>query len=487
MYCKIKLIVKVNRRKQLRHTDKNFAMVSSMKAHILVIDDDAVACEFLQEALSREGYEVVAYTSALEALKQDLSRYDLLMSDIRMPGMDGLQFLGEVQKKWPELPVILMTAYGSLETTMEAISLGAWDYISKPFSPDDCRAIVKKVLEVRELRERRMNLKPEAEGGAKFIGSSATMVDFYKQIARVADAAASVLIEGESGTGKELTARSLHNMSLRRDKPFVVVHCGAIPDNLLESELFGYEKGSFTGADHQHMGLLESAEGGTIFLDEITEMSTALQGKFLRFMQNGEVRRIGGHEVRHVAVRIVAAANKNIDEEVAKARFRLDLLYRFIVRLRIPSLREHKEDVPLLIESMLKKFGYPSVRISVEAMELLMSYAWPGNVRELENVLQQTLLLSPFVVVLPENLPDRFHKQSPGEENEANADLPDLTPLERAERDKILQTLKAASWNQSKTAQLLGIDRKTLRLKIRRYNLLDDKITPAAVTSPDKN
>jgi len=216
-------------------------------------------------------------------------------------------------------------------------------------------------------------------------------------------------------------------------------------------------------------------------------MSTALQGKFLRFMQNGEVRRIGGHEVRHVAVRIVAAANKNIDEEVAKARFRLDLLYRFIVRLRIPSLREHKEDVPLLIESMLKKFGYPGVRISVEAMELLMSYAWPGNVRELENVLQQTLLLSPFVVVLPENLPDRFHKQSPGEENEANADLPDLTPLERAERDKILQTLKAASWNQSKTAQLLGIDRKTLRLKIRRYNLLDDKITPAAVTSPDKN
>ena len=458
-----------------------------MKAHILVIDDDAVACEFLQEALSREGYEVIAFTSALEALKQDLSRYDLLMSDIRMPGMDGLQFLGEVQKKWPELPVILMTAYGSLETTMEAISLGAWDYISKPFSPTDCRAIVKKVLEVRELRERRMNLKPEAEGGAKFIGSSATMVDFYKQIARVADAAASVLIEGESGTGKELTARSLHNMSLRRDKPFVVVHCGAIPDNLLESELFGYEKGSFTGADHQHMGLLESAGGGTIFLDEITEMSTALQGKFLRFMQNGEVRRIGGHEVRHVAVRVVAAANKNIDEEVSQGRFRLDLLYRFIVRLRIPSLREHKEDVPLLIESMLKKFGYPGVRISVEAMELLMSYAWPGNVRELENVLQQTLLLSPFVVVLPENLPDRFRKQTAGEEIEADTDLPDLTPLERAERDKIRQTLKAASWNQSKTAQLLGIDRKTLRLKIRRYGLLDDKITPGAAATSDEN
>ena len=445
-----------------------------MKAHILVIDDDAVACEFLQEALSLEGYEVKAYTSAKEALKQDLSRYDLLMSDIRMPEMDGLQFLDQVRKKWPNLPVILMTAYGSLETTMEAISLGAWDYISKPFSPEDCRAIVKKVLEVRELRERRMKLQPETTEDPKLIGSSAMMVEFYKQIARIADASASVLIEGESGTGKELTARSLHNMSSRRDKPFVVVHCGAIPDNLLESELFGYEKGSFTGADHQHAGLLESAEGGTVFLDEITEMSTSLQGKFLRFMQNGEVRRIGSHDVRNVTVRVVAAANKNIDEEVSLGRFRLDLLYRFIVRLRVPPLREHKDDIPLLIESLLKKFGYPNVRISLEAMELLMAYSWPGNVREMENVLQQTLLLSPFAVVLPENLPEHFQQQK---ENKEDAALSNLSPLEAAERDKILQTLKETSWNQTKTAQLLDIDRKTLRLKIRRYGLLDEKLS----------
>jgi DNA-binding NtrC family response regulator len=451
-----------------------------MKARILVIDDDAVAGEFLQEALSLDGYEVKAYTSATEALKQDLSRYDLLMSDIRMPEMDGLQFLGQVHKKWPNLPVILMTAYGSLETTMEAISLGAWDYISKPFSPEDCRAIVKKVLEVRELRERRLNLLPEATEEPKLIGSSATMVEFYKQIARVADAQASVLIEGESGTGKELTARSLHNMSSRRYKPFVVVHCGAIPDNLLESELFGYEKGSFTGADHQHLGLLESAEGGTIFLDEITEMSTALQGKFLRFMQNGEIRRIGGHEVRNVTVRVVAAANKNIDEEVSLGRFRLDLLYRFIVRLRIPSLREHKEDIPMLIESLLKKLGYPNVRISLEAMELLMAYNWPGNVREMENALQQTVLLSPFAVILPENLPEHFQQQK---EIKGKVALPKMSPLETAERDKILQTLKATSWNQSKTAQLLDIDRKTLRLKIRRYGLLEEKLSTGRISS----
>lgn len=444
-----------------------------MKKHILIIDDDAVACEFLQEVLRLDGYDVTTYTSAQEALEQDLSSYDLLMSDIRMPKMDGLQFLGEVKNQWPDLPVILMTAYGSLETTMEAISMGAWDYISKPFSPEDCRAIVKKVLEVRELRERRSKLDlPEEGKGPTLIGSSAAMVEFYKQIARVADAPASVLIEGESGTGKELTARSLHNMSSRRDKPFVVVHCGAIPDNLLESELFGYEKGSFTGASHQYVGLLESAEGGTVFLDEITEMSTALQGKFLRFMQNGEIRKIGSHEVHNVAVRVVAAANKNIDNEVTADRFRLDLLYRFIVRLHVPSLREHKEDIPMLIESLLKKFGYPNVRISVEAMELLMSYDWPGNVREMENVLQQTLLLSPYAVILPENLPTRFQRQ----EELAKSDVSsDLSPLEIAEREKILQTLQSTFWNQSKAAQILDIDRKTLRLKIRRYGLINEK------------
>ena len=443
-----------------------------MKAHILVLDDDVVACEFLREALERDGYGVDVYTAATDALEQDLGQYDLLISDIRMPEMDGLQFLNEVRNRWPDLPVILMTAYGSLETTMDALRQGAWDYISKPFSPDECRRLVKKVLEFRQLRQRRSGAPPAAIEEGRLLGSSPAMVEFYKQIARISDSPASVLIEGESGTGKELTARSLQYMSLRRQKPFVVVHCGAIPDNLLESELFGYERGAFTGADHQHSGLIESAKEGTIFLDEITEMSTALQSKFLRFMQNGEVRRIGGHEVRHVATRVVAAANKNIDEEVGAGRFRLDLLYRFIVRLRIPPLRERRGDIPLLIDAMLKKLGYSGVRVSAEAMELIMAYDWPGNVRELENVLQQTMLLSPFVVIVPENLPARFRCKT---ENEKSNGGQEMTPLEEAQKEQILQALRKTSWNQSRAATALGIDRKTLRMKIRRYGLREEK------------
>ena len=433
--------------------------------HILVIDDDAVACEFLQEALSREGYKVDMYTSGKEALKKELSQYDLLMSDIRMPEIDGLQFLRHVREKWPELPVILMTAYGSLETTMEALRLGAWDYISKPFSPEAIRAMVKKVLEVRELRQRRMHGEQKISGEPQFIGSSATMVEFYKQIVRIADADASVLIEGESGTGKELATRALHQLSPRRDKPFIVVHCGAIPDTLLDSELFGYEKGAYTGADHKHEGLLASAHNGTIFLDEITEMSPSLQGKLLRFMQSGEVRKLGSHETRYFDVRVVAATNRHVDEDVKKGDFRSDLLYRFVVRLHMPSLRDHKEDLPQLVESLLKKLGYPSVRISDDAMELLLTYDWPGNVRELQNVLEQTLLLSPFLVILPEHLPERFHFKR----DEA---LPLLPPLEEAERKQIIRALQTTSWNQSQAAQFLGIDRKTLRTKIQRYGLL---------------
>lgn len=441
-----------------------------MGARILVLDDDPVACEFLEEALERAGYAVTAYTSVEAVPPRDLDEADLVISDIRMPGVDGLRFLRSVRQRRPDLPVILVTAYGSLETTMEAFRLGAWDYISKPFSPDAIRAAVRRVLEVRELRQRHIRWESqtaEAEG-PRLVGSSVAMVELYKTLVRVADAWVSVLIEGESGTGKELVARALHQLSGRRMAPFVVVHCGAIPETLLESELFGYEKGAFTGAEHTHVGLIESAQGGTLFLDEVTEMSPALQGKLLRFLQDGEVRRIGSTTVRQVQVRVVAATNRDIDAEVRAGRFRADLLYRFVVRLRVPPLRERKEDLPLLVHHFLQRSGHPHVRLSPEAMEYLMAYDWPGNVRELENTLQHALLMSSRDVILPEHLPEKL-RPAP-----RLAGPPLLTPLERAERDQILQTLRATGWNRSQTARLLGIDRKTLRMKMRRYDLLRD-------------
>jgi DNA-binding NtrC family response regulator len=439
-----------------------------MGIKILVIDDDEVACELLQETLQRAGHEVVTRLSAEAALREALDAFDLLISDIRMPGMDGLEFLRRVHEQLPDLPVILMTAYGSLETTMEALRIGAWDYISKPFPPEAIRAMVQKIIEVRQLRRRQAHGEPKTIEAPHFIGSSAIMVDFYKSIARVADSWASVLVEGESGTGKELAARSLHLLSSRHQAPFVAVHCGAIPDTLLESELFGFEKGAFTGADQKKEGLIETARGGTLFLDEITEMSPALQAKLLRFMQNREVRRLGGHDTRQVTVRVVAAANRDIEAEITRGSFRADLLYRFVVRLHIPALREHKDDLPQLVKALLKKLGYSKVRLSSEAMECLMAYDWPGNVRELENLLHQTLLLAPYEVVFPENFPERLRT------SRQSGPASGLSPLDAAERAQILETLKACTWNQSKAAQALGIDRKTLRSKIQRYALVKE-------------
>lgn len=441
-----------------------------------MIDDDAVACEFLQEALSRAGYEVDSFTSAREALKEDLSRYDLLLSDIRMPEIDGLEFLRKVHERRPELPVILMTAFGSLETTMEALRFGASDYISKPFSPDAIRSLVRKVLEVRELQQHWIQGQPEDQQEPQFIGSSAVMVDFYKQIARVADASASVLISGESGTGKELTARSLHQLSNRHGKPFVAVNCGAIPETLLESELFGFEKGAFTGADHMHVGLLDAAQHGTIFLDEITEMSPALQGKLLRFMQSGEVRRLGGHEARHVGVRVVAAANRDIDAEAGAGRFRSDLLYRFVVRLQVPPLRAHKEDIPQLIESFLQKWGYPTVRISDEAMELFMGYDWPGNVRELENLLVSAAVAAKGQILVKEDFQEFLggvQKQYIEEKKSAPVSEPGTwLSLDEVEEKYIRKVIKERGHRtKGEICEILGISRPTFERKLEKYKI----------------
>ena len=430
-----------------------------MVTRVLVIADDDPACQVLQEMLRGPEQTVDLCAGPFMALKRDLSRYDLLIADIRITSQVSFR---QIREALPQVPLILLTPDGDLETAKEAVKWGAWDHISWSFSPEAIRAVVGNVLRVQEDYREKTDTPAHTTEAFGFIGSSPAMMAFYQQVARVADAAASVLIEGESGTGKELTARALHQLSFRRNNPFLVVHCGAIPDTLLESELFGYEKGAFTGADHPHPGLIESAKDGTLFLDEITEMAPSLQGKLLRFLQNGEVRRLGGYQVRHAAVRVVASTNRNLDEEVQANRFRADLMYRFVVRLTIPPLRTHKEDLPQLIEAILRKIELPGIRIAQEALERLSTYEWPGNVRELENVLHQTHLLSPYPVIQPEHLPDRFRVPR-------GQKLPVFTPLETVERTQILQTMKNLGWNRSRAARILGIDRKTLRAKMLRY------------------
>jgi len=426
--------------------------------HILVIDDDP-SCLFLQSALRGPEIIVDTFTDPTTAPTESLHQYDLLIADIRITRLASFR---EIREFLPQIPVVLLSADGDLETTMEAVKWGAWDCIKKPFPSDTIRTLVKTILNVRDFCRENAESKPCASTPARFIGSSDTMMAFYKQIAQVADADASVMIEGESGTGKDLTARALHHLSSRRRKPFLVVHCGAIPETLLESELFGYEKGAFTGADRAHPGLLETAEDGTLFLDEITEMTPSLQGKLLRFMQNGEVRRLGGYQVRQVMVRVIASTNRNLDEEIKTQRFRADLMYRFVVRMVTPPLRAHKGDLPQLIHAILQKNDLNGIHISPDTMKMFYAYDWPGNVRELENILRQTQLLCPYPVILPEHLPAQFHRR-PG------AVPPAFTPLEEAERTQILQTMKAHGWNQSRAAQILGIDRKTLRAKMLRY------------------
>jgi DNA-binding NtrC family response regulator len=436
----------------------------AVTARILIVEDDPVAAEFLRESLGKVGYDVETRHSADEVLESDLGGYDLLISDIRMPGRDGLDLLRHVRKNWREMPVIMVTTYGSLETAMESFREGACDYIAKPFSPEAIRSLVHKVLITRNFQRRQETfLAPPAEQ-ARFTGSSAAMVTLYKQLARVADTRVSVLIEGESGTGKELAARALHQLSSRRHQRFIAVHCGAIPETLLESELFGYERGAFTGADHRHDGILESCEGGTVFLDEITELPPSLQGKLLRFMQSGEIRHLGSNVPRNLDVRVVAATNRNVDLETKKGSFRADLLYRFVVRISMPPLREHREDLFALTEEILRKLGFSSVRLSPEAMERLMNYDWPGNVRELENVLQQAILICPGHLILPEHLPAILQEPVP------EPSLP-LSPLAKSQREEIWKALEITGWNISRAALTLGIDRKTLRAKISQYQL----------------
>lgn len=442
---------------------------------VLVADDEEDICLLLKKILMKQGYQVFTAQDGKETIKkvQELNP-DLLIMDLKMPGKDGLEVLKAMKELERETTVIMMTAHASIETAVEAIKEGAYDYITKPFQVDQILLLVEKALECRRLTAEDSYLRlTEGAFGGGIIGQSPRMQEVYHFIEQVAPTDAKVLILGESGTGKELVAKAIHFCSQRKAGPFVKVNCAALPENLLESELFGHEKGSFTGALNRKLGRFELAHRGTIFLDEIGEINHATQVKLLRVLQEQEFERVGGTSTIKVDVRVVAATNKDLEKEVAEGRFRDDLYYRLnVVSLSLPPLRERKEDVLTLVEHFLHKFnqamGKNIQQISPEALELLGNYSWPGNVRELENALERAVVLTTGSTILPSSLPNSIYKNTVEKSPVEKLDLKP-TSLREVEKQLIMKTLEETDGNRTKAAKILGISLRTLQYKIKEY------------------
>lgn len=451
---------------------------------ILVADDDAVARELLADALRKEGYTVEAYASGEETIARGRrGNVDLVLTDLRMGGADGLAVLREFKRMSPDTVVVVLTAFGSLEGAIEAIKQGAYDYLAKPFKKEEIKLVVKRGLEHRRLLQENARFREELksrEQWSPLVGSSPAMMEVYKLVARVAMNKSTVLLQGESGTGKELIARAIHAYGPRRDKPFVPVNCGALPDTLLESEMFGYEKGAFTGAVATKVGLFESADGGTLFLDEIGDLGKDLQVKLLRVMQDHEVRRVGATTSTRVDVRIIAATNRDLEQLVKEGKFREDLYYRLkVVPIKLPSLAERREDIPMLVHHFLQKFaamGNHTVHgLLPETMAILVRYRWPGNVRELENVIERAVSLSHGPLLTPEDLPEGI-RQEGGMGGELNPPLSEQVDeayltLEEVEKRHVMRVLRETKGNKVKAAKILGIDRRTLYRMAERFGL----------------
>ena len=452
-------------------------------AKILVVDDDAVARELLAEALKKEGYDVEAFGSGEAAIARGREgRVDLVLTDIRMGAVDGLTVLREFKRMSQDTAIVVLTAFGSLEGAIEAIKQGAYDYLAKPFKKEEIKLVVQRSLDhcrlLRENTKFREELKSKDEW-SPLVGSSPAMLEVYKLVARVSESKSTVLLQGESGTGKELIARAIHGNSPRRDRPFVPVNCGALPDTLLESEMFGYEKGAFTGAVGTKTGLFESASGGTLFLDEVGELGQALQVKLLRVMQDHEVRRVGGTHSIKVDVRIIAATNRDLEQFVKEGKFRDDLFYRLnVVRITLPSLTERQEDIPMLAHYFLQKCATgtttPVRGFHPDTMELLNRYRWPGNVRELENAIERAVSLSHGPLLTPDDLPAAI-RQAPIHAD-AKPESPDATEpvcltLEEVEKRHLVRVLKETKGNKVKASKILGIDRRTLYRMAERFGL----------------
>jgi len=450
---------------------------------VLVVDDEPSMRDMLRIVLRRDGYDVVVARNGKEALEQlQRAPIDLLLSDIRMPDLSGVDVLRAAKELNRDMVAIMMTAFASTETAVEALRLGANDYFTKPFSMDELRLKVRHHLDTRRLRQENVLLKRALGTSHEFcniIGRSDAMLAVFRMVETIGRTNSTVLITGESGTGKELVARAIHFHSLRREHPFVALNCGAVPETLLESELFGHMRGAFTGADNNKKGLVEVAERGTIFLDEIGEMNATMQVKLLRVLQDRKFRRLGGTEEVQADIRVIAATNQDLQKLVAEGRFREDLFYRInVIPIPLPPLRERREDIPLLADHFVTKFsdamGKPLRTITSEAMALIQDYAWPGNVRELENLMERAVALETHEALLPETI--AVYVGARPSTPASNGHLPDEgfdleQHVKDIERDYIAQALKRAGGVQVKAAELLGMSFRSFRYYVKKYNL----------------
>jgi two-component system, NtrC family, response regulator AtoC len=443
-------------------------------SRVMVVDDDAETLALMHEIVAKEGFEVETAEDAETALRRlEQWQPELLITDIHMPGMDGLALLAAVREKEPDIPVVLLTAYGSLKTAVDAIKAGAFDYLSKPFVVEDIRLVVRRALEHTKLVRENRSLRGQLRDRYRFdnlVGSSGGMVEVYKMIARVAETDSTVLIQGESGTGKELIARAIHANSGRSGGPFVAIDTGSLAETLLESELFGHERGAFTGAIATKKGLLEQANLGTCFLDEIADLSPMMQSKLLRAIQEREIRRVGSETPRAIDVRIIAATKKALKPLVEAGTFREDLFYRLeVITIVLPPLRDRIEDIPLLSRYFVDKFGRtkerPVTGLSPDTIPLLTRYAWPGNVRELEHVIERAIALTPYPIITPEDLPETIRTAPVHIQARARG----WETLHDMEKNYILRVLEAHHQDQGEAADILGIHRKTLFRKLRQY------------------
>jgi two-component system response regulator AtoC len=456
------------------------------KKKILVVDDEENLRHMLQVMLRKHGYLVDTAAEGSEAFARASEQsYDFILCDIRMPVLDGAGFLEKATAAGLDATIIMMSAYGTMETAITCMKQGAYDYISKPFKNDEILLVLRKAEERERLKTENRLLKEEMHRECSFasmISRNQRMLEIFSLIRKICDFKTTVLILGESGTGKELIARALHYNTRRRNAPFVAVNCGAIPENLLESELFGHVKGAFTDASSEKAGLFEQADGGTLLLDEIGEMPLTLQVKLLRVLQEGEIRRVGGSAAKKVDVRVISATSKNLEQEIAQGRFREDLYFRLnVLSIALPPLRERIEDMPLLVEHFLEKYGTElgkeGGRCSAGAMQALMNYSWPGNIRELENCIQRGLLLCEGNTLEAQCLPDRvWTKPLGGERGAVVSCLPDGTlSIKRVsvqlEQEMIRKALEKTSGNRTHAARLLEISHRSLLYKIKEYGI----------------